>query len=131
MKFYITTIVVTLILSVFSSYGQVEITGKVFDREDVLYGVTIREKGTNNGTLSDIEGKFNLQVKDSNSIIEFLYIGYKPKEVTIGKKSDFLIELKEDCNIDFFDEQEIWLGLSSDPVNNLLGVFSQIIRHSI
>jgi len=126
MKVHITAIVVSLILSVFSSYGQVEITGKVFDREDVIYGVTIREKGTNNGTLSDIEGNFNLQVTDSNSIVEFLLVGYKPKEVTIGKKRDFLIKLKENCYIDFFDEKEIRFGLSSDPVNNPFGGFFQI-----
>ena len=126
MKFHITFIVVSLFLPVFSSYGQLEITGKVFDREDVICGVTIREKGTNNGTISDIEGNFSLQVTDSNSIIEFLYIGYKPKEVTIGKKRDLLITLKEDCNIDFFDEKEIWLGLSSDLVNNPFGGFFQI-----
>ena len=126
MKFHITVMVVSLILPVFSSYGQVEITGKVFDREDVIYGVTIREKGTNNATLTDIEGKFNLKVIDSNSIIEVFFVGYKTQEITIREKRDFLIKLKEDCNVDFFDEKEIWLGLSSDPANNPYGGFFQI-----
>jgi len=116
-----------LTLSVFSSYGQITVKGKVFDIEkNILCGVTIREKGTDNFTFSDIEGDFNLQVTDSNSIIEFSYIGFKTKEVTVRETRHFLIILKEDCFIDFFDERIICLGLSSDPVNSPSGVFFQM-----
>ena len=131
MKFHITVITIFFILSVFSLYGQTEITGKIIDRaNDAIYGVTVREKGTNNGIFSDIEGNFNLQVTDSNSIIEFLYVGYKTKEVVMGDKHDFLIKLKEDCHIDFFDGRDIWLGLSSDPINKQFGGFARVSRYS-
>ncbi|MDR2145350.1 MAG: carboxypeptidase-like regulatory domain-containing protein, partial [Tannerella sp.] len=132
MKFYITFITVFLILPVFSSYGQIAIKGKVIYREnDVIVGATIREKGTDNAVLSDIEGNFNLQVTDSNSIIEISCIGFKTKEITIGMKRDFPVKLKGDCHIDFFDGDQIRLGLSSDPVNKQFGGFAQISRYSI
>ncbi len=115
---------IMLILSIFSSYGQIAISGKVVDAENMaIPGVTIVEKGTENSTFSDIEGDFKLQVTDSHSIIELHFLGYKPIALAIGKKRYLLVKLKEDCLIDFFDENDIWLGLSSDPVNNPLGGF--------
>jgi len=124
----ITNLLIILTFSIFSSYGQVTISGKVIsdeDKEGMCY-VTIREKGTDNFTFSDSIGNFKLQITDFNSIVEVSYMGFKTKEVTVGETRYFIIKLKVDCFIDFFDQREIWLGLSSDPINNPMGGFFHI-----
>ena len=127
MKFSVTVIAFFLIFPVCVTYGQVTITGKVVETDnEVLPGATVLEKGTENFTFTDMEGNFTLEVTDSHAIIEFRYIGLKTKEVTIREKRDFLIQLKDDCYIDFFDEKQIGIGLSADPVHHSWGGFFQI-----
>jgi len=127
MKFYTIVLTVCLIFPVCASYGQITITGKVIATDkEMIPGVTVLEKGTENFIFTDREGNFTLDVTDANSIIEFRYIGLKTKEVTIREKREFLIQLKEDCYIDFFDEKLIGIGFSADPVHHSWGGFFQI-----
>ena len=56
-------------------YAQVEISGTV---EDVLgepvLGATVKEKGTSNGTVTDLDGNFKIKVKEGTMLV-FSYIG--------------------------------------------------------
>ncbi len=58
-------------------------------------GVNIIEEGTENGTISDINGNFSLAAMTSNSIIKFSAIGFVSRTVPIDGKSELSIELKE------------------------------------
>jgi len=59
------------------------VKGKVMDANgEALIGVSVVQKGTGNGTVTDINGHFSLEVKPSNALIQFSYIGYKSQEVT-------------------------------------------------
>lgn len=108
----------------FQAYGQVKISGKVYDNTgESLVGVNIKELGTENKAVSDKNGSFVLTVRDSESIIELTYIGYKTREIKIGDKKYFEIKLKESCYIDFFDYNDICVGLSSGILNNPIGGF--------
>ncbi len=49
---------------------------------ETLIGVSIVEKGTTNGIISDIDGQFTLRVSSDKARIVFSYIGYKPQELT-------------------------------------------------
>ncbi|MFN9379167.1 MAG: carboxypeptidase-like regulatory domain-containing protein [Bacteroidota bacterium] len=42
-----------------------------------MIGVEVIEKNTDNGTVTDVEGRYSLKVKSSNSILVFNYLGYK------------------------------------------------------
>jgi len=67
------------------AYAQdIQATGKVTDAKDgsSLPGATVQVKGTSNGVLTDIDGKFSIKVK-SGSILAFTFIGYVPQEVTV------------------------------------------------
>lgn len=59
-----------------------------------IIGVTIKEKGTTNGTVSDINAKFTLEVS-SGAVLELSYIGYQPLEVKVGNQTDLSIVLYE------------------------------------
>ncbi|MCG8319844.1 MAG: SusC/RagA family TonB-linked outer membrane protein [Cytophagales bacterium] len=61
------------------------ISGKVTDENDEpLPGASILVKGTNFGTVTDIEGNYVLQVSDEATTLVFSYVGYISEEVTIG-----------------------------------------------
>ena len=76
---------------------QRTVTGKVVDPKGVpLPGVNIVEKGTNNGTATDMEGKFKIEVKDQNAILVFSYIGFISKEINVADKDNLMIKLQPD-----------------------------------
>lgn len=72
------------------------ITGTVVDAVGVpIIGANIIEVGTTNGTVSDIDGKFSLNV-DNNGIIHISCIGYLEQEINTAGRSSFSITLLED-----------------------------------
>ena len=66
----------------------VAITGKVTDEKgQPLVGVSILIKGTNNGTVTDVDGNFKLNVPNEKAVLLFRYVGYINKEVVVGNTS--------------------------------------------
>ena len=65
-----------------SALAQISVSGTVVSETDGLGlpGVTVQEKGTTKGTLTDFEGKFTLKVTSSKSILVFSFIGMKTVE---------------------------------------------------
>ena len=126
-KFKILLVNLTLVFC-FQTYGQVKISGKVCDNNtgETLRGVNIIEHGTENKIVSETNGTFNLTVSNSESTIEITYLGYKKQEIKIGDKRYFEIKLKEDCFLDFFDYNNICLGLSTGILNSPIGGFVYI-----
>ena len=63
------------------------ITGKVTDTDNLsLPGVNVVIKGTSTGTTTNMDGKYSIEAKE-NDILVFSFVGFKTKEVRIGKKS--------------------------------------------
>jgi iron complex outermembrane receptor protein len=81
----------------FQAYAQdIQVSGKVSDAKDGLSlpGATVQVKGTTNGTLTDIDGKYSLKVK-SGSVLSFSFIGYDAQEVTVTSANTINIALKQ------------------------------------
>jgi TonB-linked SusC/RagA family outer membrane protein len=75
------------------------ITGSVVDNNgETVIGANVREKGTSNGTITDVDGKFTLQVSDQ-SVLQISFIGYNPVEVSVGNQQTFAIRLLEDTQL--------------------------------
>lgn len=75
------------------------VSGKIVDEAgEVMPGVNIVEKGTTNGTSSDGNGRFSVQVQDANSVLVFTFIGYKPLEITVGAQSEISVTLNPDIS---------------------------------
>ena len=85
------------ILLSYSGYSQSKnITGSVSDEKGMpLPGVSILVKGTNNGTMTDFDGKFSLQTKPEASMLVFSFVGMEKQEVQIGNKTVFNVVLKD------------------------------------
>ncbi|MDR0658400.1 MAG: SusC/RagA family TonB-linked outer membrane protein [Mediterranea sp.] len=113
-----------LFIGVVSGYAQQgAITGKVLDgNENPLIGVTIQLKGTSNGTITDIDGKFSIQASKGETLV-FSYIGYKVQEIRLSDKSNLTIVLLEDSEI--LDEVVV-VGYGTMRKKDLTGSVSQI-----
>lgn len=106
-----------------------KITGKVLDSAGMpIIGANVIEKGTSsNGTITDIDGNFSLEV-DANSIIVVSYIGYSNQEVKVGNKSNFSIALKEDTKT--LDEVVV-VGYGTQKKVNLTGAVSSVTSEKL
>lgn len=62
-------------------------------------GVSILEKGTSNGCITDIDGAFSLTVSGNSSVLSFSYIGYTSTEETVGSRRVINVVLKEDTEL--------------------------------
>ena len=73
-----------------------QITGTVIDATGMpIIGANVMVKGTTNGTITDIDGKFTLEVA-KDAILQVSYIGYMNQEIPVGNKSVLSISLQED-----------------------------------
>ncbi|WP_352422996.1 SusC/RagA family TonB-linked outer membrane protein [Proteiniphilum sp.] len=74
-----------------------QITGTIIDAQgEPIIGANIIEQGTNNGTVTDIDGHFSLLVENENAIIRISYIGYIEQEINITGRNSFNVVLRED-----------------------------------
>ena len=83
-----------------TTQGNRKITGTVVDENGVpIIGANVLLKGTSGvGTITDSEGKFNLQVSEQ-SILKISYIGYLPKEIAVEDQLVLHIILTEDTKL--------------------------------
>lgn len=85
-----------LMLNVWSATAQVRnITGTVRDAvsNETIPGVTVAIKGTTKGTITDINGKFQIEAVNSGDSLLISYIGYKKEVVKIGKQVELNIQM--------------------------------------
>ncbi len=92
------TLLVMFALICFSaaSYAQKTVSGKVVDDQgQTLPGVNVMEKGTTNGTITDIDGVYHLNV-GNNATLEFSFIGFETVEINAANGTTFDVTMMED-----------------------------------
>ncbi|MEX2592184.1 MAG: carboxypeptidase-like regulatory domain-containing protein [Anditalea sp.] len=78
-----------------------EISGTVQDENgESLIGVSILEKGTGNGTITDLDGSYSITVEDGNSVLVFSYVGYQRQEITVNNQSEINVSLAPDNTLE-------------------------------
>ena len=109
--------------SLFGQQSQ-QISGVVLDEnENPLIGATILEKGTSNGTTTDIDGAFELQLQGSSRDIVVSYVGYADLEVSIDASDNNIIVLRESSTT--FDEIVV-IGYGTQQREDVTGSISSI-----
>lgn len=94
------TILIILFFSAFLMQGQVKtISGIVSDDSGVLPGVTILEKGTNNGAETDFDGKYTIKVR-KGAVLVFSFVGMKTVEKKIEDITTINVVLENDNVLD-------------------------------
>ena len=72
-----------------------KITGSVVDAMGPVIGASVVEKGTTNGTVTDFDGNFALNVKPGATIV-VSFIGFETQEIKVGNQDNFQITMKDD-----------------------------------
>ena len=73
-----------------------KVTGNVSDAEGPIIGASVVEKGNpGNGTVTDLDGNFTLNVKPGATIV-ITYIGYQKQEIAVGNQSNISVTMKTD-----------------------------------
>ena len=74
-----------------------KVKGKVTDKDGLsLPGVSVVAKGTSNGTITDNEGRYNVDIDPKNTILHFSFVGMKSQDVTISGKAEIDVVLEDD-----------------------------------
>ena len=108
-------------LPIVAQSGQKRITGQVVDQNgEPIIGANVVVKGTTNGTITDIDGNFSLDVPN-NAILVVSYIGYSDQQVAVGNQSAIHIAMSEDTQK--LDEVVV-VGYGTQKKVNLTGAIS-------
>src|SRR5690606_18448331 len=87
-----------------------------------LIGVSIQEKGTTNGTVTDVNGVFNFTVANSSSVLIFKYLGFLNKEMAVSS-NPLTVVLEEDP---VALEDVVIVGYGTQKKENLTGAISTV-----
>jgi len=100
------------------------ISGIVKDAQGLsLPGVSVVVKGTTTGTVTDMDGKFQLIVPTDAQTLIFSFVGMKSQEITIGNKTNFIIVLEE-VSVDLGDV--IVVGYGVQKKESVVGAITQV-----
>lgn len=79
---------------------QHKVTGKVIDvNNEPLIGVSVLEKGTSNGAITNFDGDYTLELSSSDAILQFSYVGYQQMEISVKGQSVINVTMQEDAQI--------------------------------
>lgn len=92
-----TLLAITCLLAlVFTLRAQTDVSGRISgDDGEPLPGVTILEKGTSNGAVTDVDGNYRITVS-SNATLVISYVGFETQEVAVGSRSVVDVTLQYD-----------------------------------
>ena len=90
-------LILLMLLSTFSITAQtVNVSGNVTDTDnEPLPGVTVLEKGTTNGTSTDIDGNYRLSVSSASSELVYSFVGFDSQEIRVGDRKVINVRLQE------------------------------------
>ena len=114
------------ILQASTLFGQAQktVSGTITDDTDTpLIGVSIIVKGSGTGTISDIDGRYSVNVSGNNAIIQYSFVGYISQTVTVGNQSLINIVMKEDLqNL----EEVVVIGYGVQKKSHLTGAVTKL-----
>ena len=106
------------------TFAQTTVSGTVTDATNApLIGVNVLVKGTSNGAITDVDGKYVLQQVPANAVLVFTYVGYLPHEITVGNRGTIDVTMKEDTKT--LDEVVV-VGYGIQKKVNLTGSVSAV-----
>ena len=76
---------------------NVAVSGIVTDsNNEPLIGVSVYVKGTTVGVITDVDGKYSVQVSGSQAVLVYSYVGYLSQEITVGSQRTINVTLQDD-----------------------------------
>ena len=92
-----------------------QVKGKIISTQDgsPLPGVTVLEKGTTNGTVTEINGSYSLNVTGPNSVLVFSFVGFDSQEISVGNQATIDVSMSE-TSTDMSEVVVTALGIKRD-----------------
>ncbi len=111
-------------------YSQVTVSGKVISMDDDfgIPGVNVVEKGTTNGTVTDIDGNYVLSASGSEAVLVFSFVGYTTQEIQIGDQS--VIDVSLSVDVETLSEVVV-IGYGSQKKKLSTGSISKVTTKNI
>ncbi|ERM80889.1 hypothetical protein P872_11600 [Rhodonellum psychrophilum GCM71 = DSM 17998] len=79
---------------------QRQVSGVVLDEANLpIPGANVLVKGTTRGVISDLDGRFTIEIGPSENILVISYIGYEKMEVAVGNRSEVTVKLSGDIQL--------------------------------
>lgn len=118
-----TLLVFVLCLAGNTTWAQQTVTGTVTDQDGFpLTGVNVLVVGSSSGTVTDIDGVYNLTTPDA-AVLRFSYIGYLAQEIPLNGRSEVNVILGNDANV---MEEVVVVGYGSQSRESITGAVSSI-----
>jgi TonB-linked SusC/RagA family outer membrane protein len=111
-----------ILVSSFAS-AQQSVSGSISDGDGPLPGVTIVEKGTDNGVSSDFDGNYTITTTNQDAVLIFSYIGFLTQEISVGDSSSMDVQLSQDVQ---GLEEVVVTGYGSQKKETLTGSIATI-----
>ena len=113
-----------LLIAAVPAFAQTKtVTGTVTDMlGDPLIGASVLVQGTSNGVITDIDGKYSIQVTPENTL-EFSYVGMVKQAIKVGNQSVIDVQLKDDSNL---LAETVVIGYGSAKKRDLTGSITNI-----
>lgn len=111
-----------------SQQKTITVSGNVHDSNGPLVGAAVRQKGSSNGTVADLDGNFTLSVNE-NGVLEVSFMGYVTQEVNVAGQTRFDITLEEEA-LDINEVVVIGYGSArkSDVTGSIASVSGDALR---
>ncbi|MBV6640648.1 MAG: TonB-dependent receptor [Cyclobacteriaceae bacterium] len=107
---------------------QVSVSGTITDENgEALPGATIQEKGTTNGTITDVEGKFSLNVPE-DATLTVSFVGFTTQDVSINGRSTLDVQLTADVSS---LEEVVVIGYGTVKKSDLTGSVASVTSEEI
>ena len=106
-----------------------QIEGKVVDPSgEPVIGATVMEQGTSNGTVTDYDGVFHIDIADGKTLV-VSYVGYKTQTITISQKTSvYNVRLEEDSEV---LEDVVVIGYGTQKRSDVTGSISSVSTEEI
>lgn len=115
---------VVLVTTIASAMAQKTVSGSVTGDDGApMPGVTVVVKETVTGTITDVDGKYSLEVADNAKVLQFSFIGMKTKEVEIGNQTIINVAMEADV---IGLEEVVAIGYGTVKKKDLTGAVTQI-----
>ena len=117
------TVICTVALCNFT-LAQSKVQGNVTNEDGTpLIGVSIIVEGTSTGTITDVEGSYQVEVASADAVLKFSYIGYQDKLVEVGNQSVLNVILQQSSSL---LEEVVVVGYGTQDKEDITGAVSSV-----
>ncbi|HRN15786.1 MAG TPA: TonB-dependent receptor [Xylanibacter oryzae] len=122
-KLFLTITLMLLTLGA-SAQDKVTVSGTIVDATgQPVIGATVMEAGTSNGTVTDFDGIFKIQVKSEKSVLRISYVGSQTQNINVGSQRNIKVVMKDDSKQ---IGEVVVVGYGAQKKESVIGAISQV-----